>query len=177
MALFYTSDTHFQHANILGFCRPQFKTLEDMNEKIIENWNAIVHDGDTVYHVGDVHFGQYVDFHHRIKRLNGHKVLVRGNHDRNKTKMLAAGFDEVYNHLVVTDGGKQIHLQHIPVGHDPYENRTYPPELITHPMPLYDYWLCGHVHEKWKKTDGGKIINVGVDQWNFTPITLEQAIA
>lgn len=174
--IYYTSDTHFSHANILGFCRKQFKTIEEMNELIISNWNKTVMPDDVVYHLGDVHFGGQENYKRTIDRLIGYKVLIRGNHDKSRAKMLDFGFDEVYNHLVVTDGGKQIHLQHVPIGHDPYVGRTYPPELSTHPMPLYDYWLCGHVHEKWKKTDGGKIINVGVDQWNFTPITLSTAI-
>lgn len=50
---FFTSDTHFNHANIIHFCNRPFKDVEQMNETIIANWNNVISQDDTVFHLGD----------------------------------------------------------------------------------------------------------------------------
>ena len=89
---FYTADTHFYHDSLLTSQifspRPQFLTVADMNETIINNWNAKVKPNDTVYHLGDIAMkytkpaslimAQTFDI---LSRLNGHIVLIKGNHD------------------------------------------------------------------------------------------------
>lgn len=85
-----TSDTHFFHENIIGFCRPQFSNVQEMNEIIIENWNNVVKRDDKVIHLGHFALGgeKYNEFDIMglIMRLNGHIHLVAGNHD-SKTKL------------------------------------------------------------------------------------------
>ncbi len=51
--IWFTSDTHFGHANIIRFCDRPFKDIQEMNERLIANWNAVVRPGDSVYHMGD----------------------------------------------------------------------------------------------------------------------------
>src|SRR5258708_12137402 len=82
MTVYFTSDTHFGHANIIRYCDRPFATVEEMDEAMIANWNAVVGRGDDVWHLGD--FGWSRDatrirsiFH----QLNGRKRLVIGNHD------------------------------------------------------------------------------------------------
>ena len=79
--IWFTSDTHFGHKNILIYesdARP-FETLEEMHEVLIDRWNSVVRDGDTVYHLGDFAFGQqWVSI---AERLKGRKKLIMGNHD------------------------------------------------------------------------------------------------
>ena len=146
MTSFFTADTHFGHANIIKYCNRPFKDTDEMNEALIANWNNVVSEGDTVYHLGDFSFRGY---HRYRNRLNGNIVLLQGNHD-----------DELQTNikeLVIALNGKIWYMCHIP----PLENRQ-------------KYCLCGHIHEKWKsKKIGNKIIiNVGVDVWNFKPITI-----
>ncbi len=84
MARFWTSDTHFGHEGILRFepvNRP-FATVEEMNEVLVERWNAVVGPQDMVYHLGDVAMGKIADSLPVMSRLNGRKVLIPGNHDR-----------------------------------------------------------------------------------------------
>ena len=55
--VYFTSDTHFYHSNIIGFCKRLFKNVEDMNETLIENWNQVVSQDDIVFHLGDFCMG------------------------------------------------------------------------------------------------------------------------
>ena len=119
--IFFTSDLHAYHKNILKFC-PTTRHGEDaaeMTEHLIRAWNSRVGRGDTVYNLGDVSFGntaQTIDF---LNRLNGQHHLILGNHDRNllQNKPALAMFQSVQTqkHLKVTlsDGRKQeIYLHH-----------------------------------------------------------------
>lgn len=92
--------------------------------------------------------------------------------------MQQCGFDEVHNRLELDRLGLRIYLAHIPIGIRSFEyehdyERAYKPEFTKAP-PAYDIFLCGHVHEKWKRR--GSIINVGVDQWDFRPVTLYELL-
>ena len=78
---FFTSDTHFGHANIIRLCNRPFKDVEEMNEKLIENWNKVVPEDGTVFHLGDFAFGGSALWNSVIPRLNGQIYLIIGNHE------------------------------------------------------------------------------------------------
>lgn len=78
---FFTSDTHFGHANIIKLCNRPFKDVEEMNEKLIENWNKVVSEDGTVFHLGDFAFGGSGLWNSVIPRLNGQIYLIIGNHE------------------------------------------------------------------------------------------------
>ena len=90
MADFFTADTHVGHQNILKFCgntRFQWDSVEDMADALRYGWNNVVGPNDTVYHLGDV--GMRVSakaLSDCVRSLNGHKVLVVGNHDKKALK-------------------------------------------------------------------------------------------
>ena len=92
----FTSDHHFGHKNILEYekeARP-FKTIEEMNETLIERWNSVVQPHHLVYHLGDFCFGKKnMDI---AARLNGKKKLVMGNHDTYPTADYLRYFDQLY---------------------------------------------------------------------------------
>ena len=149
---FFTSDTHFNHANVIKYCARPFASLEAMNREMITRWNAVVGPEDTVYHLGDFAMGKSSEWPGFLRQLNGaRKILIRGNHDGSRRQMLEGGFTEVHEKLE-WDGWL---LQHHP---------------INTPRKL----LCGHIHEKWRRI--GWIINVGVDVWDFTPRTIEELV-
>lgn len=79
--IWVTSDTHFNHANIIKYCNRPFSSVEEMNETIIANWNKVVSQGDTVYHLGDFALGDKSLIPDFIRRLNGHISFIMGNHD------------------------------------------------------------------------------------------------
>lgn len=159
---YWTSDTHFDHANIIKYCARPFSNVEEMNEILIDRWNFRVNSEDTVYHLGDFQLGKKERISEILSRLKGHKILIKGNHDRSMLAMHKLGFDAVFESLVSIIDGHQIFMSHNP---DMQPSYRFIGKYIR---------LCGHVHEKWKRKDD--TINVGVDQWNFTPRTLAELL-
>jgi calcineurin-like phosphoesterase family protein len=158
--IFFISDTHFFHKNIIRFCDRPFASVEAMNEAMIENWNAAVGVCDTVWHLGDFSFGTHEMQLSIIERLNGEIHIVQGNHDRSLNFLLDIGFKTAQKAKTLFLDGLHVHLAHKP----------YTPQFGY----VDDLHLCGHVHEKWKVRDG--VINMSVDQWGFKPVSLSEVI-
>lgn len=116
MSIWLVSDTHLHHSNIIKYCDRPFKDAEEMDKVIIENWNKYVSPGDTVYHLGDVMLARKELLEITIPKLNGNKILIRGNHDRDISdiRFMLAGFDKVYRDpLPLPEHG--IILSHYPI--------------------------------------------------------------
>ena len=77
--IFFTADLHLGHSNIIKYCNQPFQTVEEMNEKLIQNWNDTVSDKDDIYVVGDFAFMGIKHMEEFLKRLKGRKYLLRGN--------------------------------------------------------------------------------------------------
>lgn len=128
---------------------------------MVDNWNECVKPEDTIYHLGDVAMGSRSNLE-IVRQLNGHKILIRGNHDRS-IAIMKEYFDEVYDSQYL-----QIRGQWVLLKHKPMEARQWV-------APIGDkyisstYQICGHVHDKWKRV--GNIINVGVDVRDFKPVS------
>ena len=157
---FVISDTHFGHTNSWEkFKLPNgdplrpFTSTEEMDETMVERWNAVVRPQDTVYHLGDVVINKK-SLHH-VKRLNGKKRLVRGNHDIFRdTDYRDAGFESLYGVRVFVG---QFILSHIPLH----------PECITNRFRVN---IHGHLHNnrvmRWVK-DESAIIGTKFDGINI----------
>lgn len=108
------SDTHFNHQFMIDkWIRP-----EDYQQQLIDNWKVRVKDWDIVYHLGDVIFSRPSELWWILNELPGYKVLIRGNHDKNKPNWyLSQGFDEVHEEYFLTLDYplRKIHLTHKPV--------------------------------------------------------------
>ena len=158
--IYFTSDMHLGHENIIQYCNRPFKNIAHMNETLIENWNKIVTPDDLVYHLGDFAYKGQKNAKYWQGMLNGDIVHIRGNHDKNN------GVKTLIDKCMMYFGGKDVYVSH------------YPPEII----PACDFCLCGHVHDKWKEQYleyGDKIIpviNMSTDVWGFTPIKLENVL-
>lgn len=164
--IWVTSDTHFNHANIIKYCNRPFSSVEEMNETIIANWNKVVPEDDTVYHLGDFALGDKSLIPDFIKRLNGHINFIMGNHD-NLNIMLEMCEQGIIENIsweeVIKVGKKTIIMNHFPFGSLPDPASNYP--IIQ---------LHGHVHSTpdnpWLHFDNQ--YDVGVDNNNFTPVNL-----
>lgn len=157
MAIWFTADTEFFHRAIIGYCGRPFRTVEDMNAVLVERWNARVCDGDTVYVLGDFAYGPFVLARAICEALRGQKILVQGNHDGSESRMRRMGFAAFYKGAIscaLPGLGTAVRLTHQP---------------IFDALPT----LCGHVHEKWKRQ--ANCLNVGVDQWGFAPVSVNEA--
>ena len=112
---FFTSDTHFNHANIIKFCNRPFKDVEQMNEVIIANWNSVIGKDDTVFHLGDFCLGGATEWTKILDRLNGKIYLIMGNHDlKNIRQGFISRFEHVAMQMRIEIGKKRIYLCHYP---------------------------------------------------------------
>lgn len=96
--VFFTSDTHFNHTNIIQYCQRPFKSTDEMNEAMIDNWNSVVGEDDTVFHLGDFCLGGAEEWNKILNRLNGRIYLILGNHD---LKNIRQGFIERFEHVAM----------------------------------------------------------------------------
>jgi len=153
--IYFTADTHFNHKNIIKYCNRPFETLEEMNNKIIDNWNILIQPRDTVYHLGDFGFGNLENI---LNRLQGQKILITGSHDT-KIHQYKKYFSNQTPLLEIKANGQTITLCH-------YAMRVWP-------KSHYNSWhLFGHSHSELEPQ--GKSYDVGVDNNDFKPISLEQ---
>lgn len=182
MKTWFTSDTHFSHHNVITYCKRPFTGIEHMNSEMIRLWNETVAPEDTVYFLGD--FSLSKDPVEKIlPLLNGTKHLILGNHDRphmaharKETKAetarlfyLQCGFATIQYDLKINIAGHSVKLHHMPYSGDHTEMERYGK---YRPKNEGDWLLHGHVHDLFKIQ--GKQINVGVDVWDFKPVSLEQ---
>ena len=167
--IYFISDTHFYHNNIIKYCNRPFKDTDEMNNYIINKWNKTVTDNDIVYHLGDVTFTDKEKTKNVISKLNGRKYLIRGNHDKHSVSFYKdCGFIDVYNFLIL-DG---YLLVHYPLKTDSYmkENlKNFIYELKTLP---FNYVIHGHIHN----TECGleNHFNVSVENIDYKPISFEE---
>lgn len=137
---FYISDLHFGHKNIASFDNRPFKTPEENDNLITENWNSAVGFDDDVYILGDVSQYNSTKTIKIIKNLNGRKHLIRGNHDNKilKNPKMREQFVEICDYKeITTDDGKGLILCHYPIV--AFKNHYYG---WTH--------FYGHVHNSWE---------------------------
>lgn len=181
---FFTSDTHFGHARILELSNRPFADVDEMNEAIIANWNAVVARDDIVFHLGDVALGKIADSLPLVSRLNGYKILVNGNHDRPFMERGKRRYDEwveryseVFQVVVTTTAlpiilsdGTEVILSHFPyTGDHTPEDRHTDARPVDEGIPL----IHGHTHSTDIVTfshSGTPQIHVGVDAWDFMPV-------
>ena len=79
--VFFISDTHFGHGNVIKYSKRPFSCADEMDEAMIAAWNAVVKPGDRIYHLGDFSFHRPEKGQKILSRLSGQKFLLAGNHD------------------------------------------------------------------------------------------------
>ena len=117
---YYISDLHLFHEACIRFDNRPFKSLQDMHEIILKNWNSRVTNGDTVYILGDIFMrGKHENLISYVARLKGHKVLIKGNHDDLSDYRYQQLFSEIVDYKEISDHvGKenyQLVLMHYPI--------------------------------------------------------------
>lgn len=182
--IYVISDTHFSHNNIIEYCNRPYQNSLEMNKDIIDKWNSVVQSEDIVFHLGDVGFGLVEQLKPMIESLNGHKFLLRGNHDakRGINSWMNIGFEKVYKCKEVTL--KQLlediyfitgytnndfsgNLENLIFSHSP---RQCPDEVLN---------IHGHIHNVPLDTNiynPNNHICVSVEMINYTPKTLRMIL-
>lgn len=174
--IWFTSDLHFGHANILKFCNRPWETTDEMNADLIKNWNSVVKPDDLVFDLGDFAFASNSKWKDLLSQLNGHHYLILGNHDitrwpGDKTMEL---FEGVSHQMILKIDGRTVYLNHYP--YLCFGGVWRRPEHAV-------YQLFGHVHSgpNCEGADTNRLVNlfpyqydVGVDNNNYTPVSWEQ---
>lgn len=164
--IYFTSDHHFYHANIIEYCSRPFKDVNEMNLTMIRKWNERINPEDTVFHLGDFCLSKSTEAPEARKdayefvreQLKGNIIFLRGNHDKNNKQK------SIIESIVVDYGGKRIYL-------------THNPKFAKEEFQIN---FCGHVHEKWQFKKLGKksiIVNLSVEHWNYQPVNINEIIS
>lgn len=183
---YYISDLHFLHQNILHFDQRPFTTVGEMAHALITNWNSTVTNQDTVYILGDFCWGKEPDWIRILDKLNGNKVLIRGNHDlKNMSANLKSKFADIKDYKEIDDNGRTVIMCH------------YPILAYKHSFDINTFMLFGHVHNNTREShlitqfikhihqncvekfdNRGQLVNVGcMMPWmDYTPRTLDYLI-
>lgn len=170
--IYFTSDLHLNHERILFYeseSRP-FKTIEEMNQTIIDNINEVVKEDDTLIILGDILMGGLKSISdgwlEQIKCRN--VTVVLGNHDSNKWKQeyyLSLGWD-INNYVVIAHNLFRFFCHHYPIE-----------ETGQNLYTKQDIYLYGHLHSKAPKgLQDDNTYHVGLDTNNLYPISIEQII-
>ena len=170
MNIFFTSDLHLGHTNIIKLTNAPFSTLEEREQAILTNWNQMVKPEDSVYILGDVSWYDTPTTEHFLSKLNGTKYVIRGNHD--KTNFL----NDLKDCGAIKDWYEYKELN--------INKQKYC--LFHYPMQEWDGFfhnaihLHGHIHSNSLYSKGSKVktttnlnrYDVGVDANNFCPVSL-----
>lgn len=176
--IYFTSDLHFGHKNVIGLDNRPFKTVEEMDEELIKRWNNKVGKQDTVYSLGDMFWKGQEYAKSILKQLNGKIILIMGNHDRNSFRELISTnllSDVKDYHEMKVDGSKLV-LSHYPIH---FYNGQHNDAIM----------LYGHVHntheeiltqaikrEIIRKNIPCEMYNCFCGFYNYEPVTLDEIL-
>lgn len=173
--VWFTSDTHFGHENIIKFCQRPFANTVEMDAELIRRWNETVPPEGIVFHLGDFCHGGPAAWNRILKQLNGKKYLILGNHDfKNIKNRSILRFESVTQQMVILVGEQSIILNHNP--------------FLCYGGSYRDVWqLFGHVHSGPFSHTGLDLprlkmlfplqYDVGVDNNDFRPVSFEEVKA
>lgn len=150
--------THFGHDNIIRYCKRPFTSSDEMDEKILANFNSVLRPGDVLYHLGDVSWSSF-PLERFFNRLNTNQVhLIWGNHD--KPKQTVHPSFRSYSDI------KNIHIEKRKIVLCHYSLQTW------NGKGRGAYHLFGHSHGNLAGV--GRSMDVGVDTNNFFPYSYEE---
>lgn len=171
--IWFTSDTHFGHENIIRFCNRPFKDAVQMNEELIRRWNETVPEDGIVFHLGDFCNGGNKEWNEIMYRLNGRIYLILGNHDMKAYRSGYTGsrFEHITQQMSIRVGGQSIILNHNP--------------FLAYGGAYRNVWqFFGHVHSGPRSHTGmdhprlqylfPRQYDVGVDNNDFRPISFAE---
>ena len=161
MTIWFTSDTHFGHGNIISYCNRPFRDVEEMDEELIRRWNERVRPADIVYHLGDFSLARDAQkIPDYARRLMGEIHLIYGNHDAKRLQFLK-GFQDVKPYKEIKVGEQKVILCH-------YAFRVW------NGCHRGSWNLHGHSHGTLERVPTLRQLDVGVDLWDYAPIPFER---
>lgn len=178
MKKFYIADWHYGHKNIIALDNRPFKNVDEMNAELIKRWNKAVSNEDAVYVLGDMFWCDHKVAMEVLDKLNGSKILVRGNHDK-RIYELDKKFNQVVDYAEIRDGDRHVVLSHYPI--PCFKNHYYGwYHLYGHVHSSFEYNMMEHDKYLMEELYGKqcKMHNVGamMPYIDYTPRTLDEII-
>lgn len=168
--IYFTSDLHFYHANVIKHAKRPFSTVEEMNAVLISNWNKVVQESDEVYILGDVTMKGASFAAEVLRQLNGRKYLIKGNHDRfaDQQSFDCGLFEWIKDYYELTYQNQRFILLHYPIAE---WNHFYHSAIHLH----------GHQHNYsdynlQNRQNGLRRFDVGVDANDMRPVSIDKVI-
>lgn len=147
--IFFSSDSHFCHTNILKYDNRPFSTIKEHDETLIDNWNKVVDKNDDIYYLGDFCFGRPQYTEQIMQQLNGNKYFIWGNHDKYNVSVYKKYGIYLGMSAIIKIDGQEITLNHFA---QRVWNRSH-----------RGAWMCyGHSHDSLENVEWGKSMDVGV---------------
>ena len=156
MKVFIISDTHFGHASIIKYCNRPFSSVEEMDETMIKRWNETVSNNDIIIHLGDVGLSNKEYITNIIKRLNGKKILIMGNHDN-------------WSEQAYRDMGFHT-VSRFPIIYDNFYMMSHAPLQLSETTCYFNCY--GHVHNDNKFVDNATSRCYSVERTGYRPVLL-----
>lgn len=183
--IYFTSDWHIGHANVLAYDQRPFTDLNHMHRVLINNYNSTVGVDDTCFFLGDMGLGKGDVLQKVISEMHGQKILILGNHDKGATAMRRIGFDLCFNVAALEIAGHLVTMTHCPLrgvwredtsamkGVAPGDN--WHGEHKQQRFSIEDFGqfhLHGHTHKAASERLLGKQWDVGVRANDYRPINI-----
>lgn len=189
--VFFSSDLHIGHANVIEYSNRPFRDIEHMYRVLLNNFNSTIPKGGVCYFLGDMGFNSSM-LKKFLSELHMTKILVAGNHDSGYNSMYNSGFDAVMHGAVMQIAGERVTMSHCPLqgvfredttnmrGHTPGEN--WHKEKKNAKYSFTDegqFHISGHLHSGPNNKNGTKAkldrqYDIGVDGNNFYPVSISK---
>ena len=161
MRVLVCSDTHFSHKNIIEYCNRPYSSVTEMDEHLIFLWNKYIDPEDIVIFCGDLCFCRTAERIEKTteltRRLNGHKIIVKGNHDFKQMRYTACGWDAEFYQLF--DFNNRLLFCHRP-------------DNLSEWHKDYDFVFYGHTHQNYPEVTFINCINVCLDANDLRPLDI-----
>lgn len=171
----FYSDPHFGHKNICKHANRPFRSTWEMRDEFIRRYNEVVAHGQTCLWLGDAFFGPIEEAQDILERLNGEKIIIRGNHDKKAKWLVSAGMDVVIEDKFISFQlhdkiARACHYPY-PYGKDRHDKET---QELYPAKRKHEILVHGHTHLQRQRY--GNQIHVGVDAWAYAPVTFEEVV-
>jgi len=175
--LWFTSDLHLMHENIIKYCNRPFCDRKEMDTTLVENWNSVISEKDVVFVTGDLIMDRSTkSWNYFIHKLNGFIWLIKGNHDHEKAIPIS-----IYNKFDWIDGFLNIKVRDTEIdGNIQYITLCHYPMLSWYQSHHGSWQLFGHIHSGKLSTSmevpqinpklSCRQLDIGVDAHNFFPL-------
>lgn len=163
--IWFTADSHYGHSKVIEYTKRPFANSEEMDAHLIRNWNAVVKPGDLVYHLGDFALCKESRAVTIAKRLLGQKFLIFGNHDKRLRKHKPFLDEWIWTKDIaeIDAAGQRITLCHFAMR---VWNKSH-----------HGAWhLYGHSHGSLPDDPNARSVDVGVDNWDYTPVSYDTLV-